>query len=144
MYSHRTAQTVRAYNLAEDNNIGKRYNVYRIRQGTTNSRLGCGLDGGLLDQTSNGRRQLGTLLFPVRQAINSNTQAFFVGRSKRIVETNTLDKAAIAACAGISHNHIVERTLFGATASKTNYNHGVLFRIQKKGRIITRKREKTN
>lgn len=55
MHPHRTAQAVRAYNLAENNNIGKRYNVGRIRQGTTNSRSGCSLDGGLLDQTGNGR-----------------------------------------------------------------------------------------
>jgi hypothetical protein len=144
MYPHRTAQAVRTYNLAENNNIGKRYNIGRIRQGTPSSRSGCSLDGGLLDQTRNGRRQLGTLLLPERQAVNGDAQTFFIGCSKRIVETNALDKAAITAGAGISHNHIVERTLFGATACKTNYNHGVLFRIQKKGRIITRKCEETN
>ena len=102
-----------------------------------------GCFGGLLDQTGNRRRQLGTVALPVGQAVRCNTQGLFGARSHRIVETDTLDEATIAAIARIGGNDVVERALLGATAGKANYNHCVVFRNQKKGEIIARKHGKT-
>jgi hypothetical protein len=99
--------------------------------------------GGLLDEAGNRRRQLGTIALPERQAVIGNTQGFFGTSSDRIVETDALDEAAIATIARVGNNDVVERALLGATAGKANYNHCVVFRNQKKGKIIARKHGKT-
>src|SRR5690606_21424840 len=79
--------------------------------------------GGLLDQTGNGRRQLGAVLLPVGQALGVDHQAFFGARSDRVVVADTLDEAAITTIAGIGDNHVEERALFGATTGKANDDH---------------------
>jgi hypothetical protein len=66
------------------------------------TRLRLPLGGGLLEQASNGRRSLRTLLLPIAEAVGGNIQALFLAGSERVVEADALDEAAIAARARIS------------------------------------------
>src|SRR5574343_650928 len=81
------------------------------------------LGGVLLDQASSGRGQLGAVFQPVGQTIGRDAQCFGVAGCDRVVEADTLDKTAVTTVTGIGHNHVVERTLLGATTGKTDNNH---------------------
>jgi len=90
----------------------------------------------LLDQTSNSRGKLGTILLPVGQAIHGDAQGFGVTGGNRVVETDTLDETAITTVTGIGNNHVVERALLGATTGKTDNNHEITFVSWKKDRRL--------
>src|SRR3989338_1674906 len=92
-----------------------------ITMGTVSS----GLDGGTgaLDQLGNGFAQLRALALPVAHTLQLQAQCFLAFRHERIVEADTLNKAAIAAVTRIGHYHVVERTVLGAATGKTNDYH---------------------
>ncbi|AKZ64161.1 hypothetical protein F506_17160 [Herbaspirillum hiltneri N3] len=69
------------------------------------------------DQTGNGWGQLCADAFPVSQAVLSDTEGFFLTGCNRVVETQTLDKATVAAIARISCNDVEEWALLGASTS---------------------------
>ena len=63
---------------------------------------------------------------PVGQAFGVDHQTRLAFGGDRIVITDALDEAAIAAVARIGNHHVEERALLGTAAGKTNDNHGVL------------------
>jgi len=50
-------------------------------------------------------------------------QCFLLFCCDRIVETNTLNKAAIATIARIGNDYVVKRTILGTATGKTNDDH---------------------
>ncbi|MPN19910.1 hypothetical protein SDC9_167285 [bioreactor metagenome] len=92
---------------------------------------------GLLDQTGNGRRQLGAVLLPEGQALGVDHQALLGARGDRVVEANALDEAAVTTVTRIGSNDVVERALFGATTGKANDDHLSILRSvkTKSGRV---------
>ena len=82
------------------------------------------------------------MALPEREALGIDYQTIFVRGGDRIVVTDALDKAAVAAIARIGHHHIEKRTLLGAATGETNNNHGVLLKSGKAGHSISRDRIK--
>jgi len=124
--------------------VGKPPQHDEIVAGQGKNYLGYLLGGVLLDQTGNRRRQLGTILLPVGQAVDGDTQALGIARGNRIVEADALDETTIATIAGIGNDHVVERTLLGAATGKTDNNHGNSFVAGKKTRDYSAKSRKNN
>src|SRR6185437_7425329 len=77
-----------------------------------------------LDQGSDLVGQLGTLAHPFLHASHVQFEALVLARRNRVVIADVLDIAAVALAALIGHDDVVERTALGATARKTNLDHG--------------------
>src|SRR5690349_12099914 len=87
-------------------------------------RSGCGLRSELFDEACGSVADLRTFTLPVRQAIGLIAERFLTFRRLRVVETDALDKAAIARALGIRDHQIKKRTLFCAAPCQPDNNHG--------------------
>ena len=96
--------------------------------------------GGLLDQTGNGRRQLGAVLLPVGQAIVASSGCFGIPRPPDC-RTDALDETAVAAVARVGGDDVVERTLLEPPRARRITT--IVFSDQK-GEIIARNHDKNN
>jgi hypothetical protein len=90
------------------------------------------LDGGTLDQHSDGIGELGAVPAPERNTVLGNSQALFMWSGDRIVEPDALYEAAVASVAGIGDNDVIEGALLGACAGKSYDNHRVLSNLARK------------
>jgi hypothetical protein len=79
---------------------------------------------GFLDQGGDLVGQLRTLAHPFLDALDVQLKALVLALSDRVVKTDVLDVAAVTLAALIGHDDVVERTALGATARKTNLDHG--------------------
>jgi hypothetical protein len=79
--------------------------------------------GELLDQTRNGRAQLRAHALPVGKAIGGDAKPYFAFGRLGIVETYTLDEAAIARVARVGRHDVEEGTFLGAAPCQSNDNH---------------------
>jgi len=82
-----------------------------------------GSSPGALDQLGNGVAQLRTLALPMAHALQLDAQRFLAFCHERVVKTDALDEATVAAIARIGHYYIKKRTVLGTTTGKTNYDH---------------------
>ena len=65
----------------------------------------------------------GALPDPVIHALEIDTQVLLVLPANRVEEADTLDIAAVPTIAAVGDDHVIKRTLFRASARKTNTNH---------------------
>ena len=86
----------------------------------------------LLQERRNAVRRLGALANPVVDALEVHPEIFLVVAADRVEEANSLDVAAITAITRIGDNHVIERTLFRASARKSNANHYISVLVQRK------------
>src|SRR6185369_881256 len=82
-----------------------------------------GLCGGLLDQAFHGRGGLGAHATPVGEAVLGNADAFLVVLGDRVVETQALDEASVAAGPLVGNHDVEERTSFRTAAGESNDDH---------------------
>lgn len=89
-------------------------------------------------QTGNRLGNLSAGTSPVGNAILSDTEAFGTFFGYRVVEADTLDETTITTATGICNDYVEERTVFGATAGKTNNDHDYAYlnKIGKKTAIL--------
>jgi hypothetical protein len=66
---------------------------------------------------------LRTRILPVFDASQFDAQAFLGAGGDRIIETDALDEAAIAAIARIGRDEVVKRAVLSATAGKSKNDH---------------------
>ncbi len=82
-----------------------------------------GLATKLLDETSGRVGELRTLALPVSKPLHVHTQSFAPLGRLGIVKPHSLNETAVARIARIRHNHVVERSFFGATSRQSYDNH---------------------
>ena len=74
-------------------------------------------------QRGNALRRLSALADPVVDPLDVDAQIFFMVLSDRIEEPNSLDVTAVTTVATVGDYQVIKRTLFRASARKTNANH---------------------
>jgi hypothetical protein len=90
----------------------------------------------LLQQAGNAIRSLGALGDPEVNALAVNTHTLFAATSKRIEETDALNKATVTTVTTIGYYDLIKGTLFCATARHTDGYHANEFLVitNKRGR----------
>src|SRR5210317_1756142 len=88
----------------------------------------------LLQESGNAIRRLCALANPVVYALEVNPQILLVLTTNRIKKANTLKMPAIPTITRIGNNQVIERTLFRASARKSNTNHYISVLNSKEGR----------
>ena len=77
-----------------------------------------------LDQFLHGVGNLRALALPVAHTVQADAQLIGAFRDERVVKTDALDEAAVAAIARIGNHDVVKRAVFGAAARESNDDHG--------------------
>jgi hypothetical protein len=80
---------------------------------------------GLLDEALDRRRHLRAVAGPVLDAIEGDAQRLLGPRRDRVVETDALDEATVAAQARIGDDDVEEGALLRAAACQPDDDHGV-------------------
>src|SRR4029077_3911933 len=85
----------------------------------------AGLAGGLglLDQALDRGRHLGAVAGPVVDTVEGDAQRLLGARSDRVVETDALDEAAVAAQARIGDDDVEEGALLRPAAGQPDDDH---------------------
>src|SRR5690606_6860020 len=78
---------------------------------------------GLAGKTLDGVAHLSAPGSPVLEALEGEAQGHFLAGRHRVVETDALDEAAVAAIAAIGGDDVVEGALLGAAARQSNDDH---------------------
>src|SRR6185312_7940601 len=114
------------------------------RSADTSASSGClGLLAGFLHQPAHLVGQLRALGDPRVDLLGVELQAHFLAGGDRVVETQTLDVAAVARLALVGHDDVIERTAFGAAAGKTNLDH-VYLPLNLSGTLCPQSRMRTH
>src|SRR5690349_1215015 len=77
----------------------------------------------LLDETLDGGRELGAVAGPVLDAVERDPQRLLAAGRDRVVETDALDEAAVAAQARIGDDDVEEGALLRAAAGEPDDDH---------------------
>ena len=74
-------------------------------------------------QSGDTLRRLSALADPVVDTLYVDAQIFLMVLSDRVEKSNALDVTAVTTVTAVGDNQVIKRTLFRASARKTNANH---------------------